>query len=184
MTPFTQPAKLQVLITGAAGIIGMCLRAHWRGRYGLLRLADIAEQEPAGAGEEVRTFDIRDIDSVERCMQGMDCVVHLAGVPVEDSWEKVLPLNIEGCYNVFEAARRRACGVSFSPARTMLSDFTGARGSLTIPCNRGPIPATAFRKCSAKQSAACTPTNTACRWRACASVHFANPIGRSSRASC
>ena len=107
MTPFTEPKKLRVLITGAAGIIGMCLRTHWRGRYGLLRLADIAEQEPAGAGEEVRTFDIRDIDSVEPCMQGMDCVVHLAGIPVEDSWEKVLPLNIGGCYNVFEAARRQ-----------------------------------------------------------------------------
>lgn len=107
MTPFTQPAGLRVLITGAAGIIGMCLRTHLRGRYALLRLADIAEQEPAGAGEEVRTFDIRDIDSVEPCMQGTDCVIHLAGVPVEDSWEKVLPLNIEGCYNVFEAARRQ-----------------------------------------------------------------------------
>jgi len=107
MTPFTEPARLRVLITGAAGIIGMCLRTHLRGRYALLRLADIAEQEPAGEGEDVRTFDIREIDSVERCMQGMDCVVHLAGVPVEDSWEKVLPLNIEGCYNVFEAARRQ-----------------------------------------------------------------------------
>lgn len=39
-------------------------------------------------------------------MQGIDCVIHLAGVPEEDSWDKVLPLNIEGCYNVFEAARR------------------------------------------------------------------------------
>ena len=39
-------------------------------------------------------------------MAGIDCVVHLAGMPVEAAWEKVLPLNIEGCYNVFEAARR------------------------------------------------------------------------------
>ena len=39
-------------------------------------------------------------------MQGMECVVHLAGQAVEADWEVVLPLNIEGCYNVFEAARR------------------------------------------------------------------------------
>jgi uronate dehydrogenase len=32
--------------------------------------------------------------------------VHLAGQSTEAEWEKVLPLNIEGCYNVFEAARR------------------------------------------------------------------------------
>ena len=35
--------------------------------------------------------------------------MHLAGVPEEAAWDQVLPLNIEGCYNVFEAARR--CGV-------------------------------------------------------------------------
>jgi uronate dehydrogenase len=31
----------------------------------------------------------------------------LAGVPEEAEWEKVLALNIEGCFNVFEAARRQ-----------------------------------------------------------------------------
>ena len=39
-------------------------------------------------------------------MAGIDCVVHLAGMPTEAPWEEVLRLNIEGCYNVFEAARR------------------------------------------------------------------------------
>lgn len=107
MTAFTEPEKLRVLVTGAAGKIGRCLRTNLHGRYGLLRLADIAPQEPAGQGEEVCAFDVRDISSVERCMQGMDCVVHLAGVPEEEVWEKILPMNIEGCYNVFEAARRQ-----------------------------------------------------------------------------
>ena len=40
-------------------------------------------------------------------MEGIDCVIHLAGMPEEDAWEKILPLNIEGCYNVFKAARRQ-----------------------------------------------------------------------------
>ena len=30
---------------------------------------------------------------------------HLAGIPDEDSWERIRRMNIEGCYNVFEAAR-------------------------------------------------------------------------------
>lgn len=106
MTPFTQPKKLKILITGAAGNIGMCLRKHLRGRYALLRLADIAPQEAAQEGEEVCRFDVRDMESIERCMSGIDCVVHLAGIPGADTWEKILPMNIEGCYNVFEAARR------------------------------------------------------------------------------
>ena len=106
-TPFNQPSGLRVLITGAAGNIGRALRAHLRGRYALLRLTDVAPQEAAGPGEEVDTVDIRDIAAVERSMEGIDCVIHLAGMPEEDAWEKILPLNIEGCYNVFEAARRQ-----------------------------------------------------------------------------
>lgn len=107
MTCFTKPENLRVLITGAAGNIGKCLRAHLSGRYGLLRLADIVEQEPARENEEICTIDVRDIGSIERCMQGMDCVIHLAGIPGAEAWEKILPMNIEGCYNVFEAARRQ-----------------------------------------------------------------------------
>jgi uronate dehydrogenase len=105
-TPFEEPARLRVLITGAAGNIGRVLRRHLHGRYALLRLTDIAAQAPAGAAEEVAVVDIRDIAAVEASMAGIDCVVHLAGIPEEDRWDKILPMNIEGCYNVFEAARR------------------------------------------------------------------------------
>lgn len=105
-TPFNQPEKLNVLITGAAGNIGLCLREHLRGRYRLLRLADVAEQAPAGENEEVVTFDLRDMASVERCMKDIDCVIHLAGISTASTWDKILPMNIEGCYNVFEAARK------------------------------------------------------------------------------
>lgn len=104
--PFNEASALRVLITGAAGNIGRTLRAHLKGRYALLRLTDIAPQEDAGPGEEVATVDIGDMAALENSMRGIDCVIHLAGVPEEAPWDKVLPLNIEGCYNVFEAARR------------------------------------------------------------------------------
>ena len=94
----------RVLITGAAGVIGRCLRAGLKGVYDELRLADIALQEPAGPGETVLRTDIRDIAALEAAMQSVDCVVHLAGIPVEGPWETVRDLNIDGCYNAFEAA--------------------------------------------------------------------------------
>lgn len=97
----------RILITGAAGQIGLALRTGLAGRYDLLRLADLAPQKTAGAGEEVVQFDLGDMPAVEAAMQGIDCVVHLGGVSVEDSWDKVLPANIAGCYNVFEAAYRQ-----------------------------------------------------------------------------
>jgi len=97
----------RILITGAAGKIGSALRTGLRGFYPLIRLLDIAPLGAAENGEDLCTTDIRDVAALERAMTGIDCVVHLAGMPEEAAWEKVLPLNIEGCYNVFEAARRR-----------------------------------------------------------------------------
>jgi uronate dehydrogenase len=104
MTPQTNK---RILITGAAGQIGDALRKGLRGSYPLIRLADIAPLGTAEAGEEILSTDIRDMVALEKAMAGMDCVVHLAGVPEEAEWEKVLSLNIEGCFNVFEAARRQ-----------------------------------------------------------------------------
>jgi uronate dehydrogenase len=95
-----------VMITGAAGKIGSVLRKALRASYPLVRLLDIAPLGAAENGEEVCAVDIRDAAALERAMAGIDCVVHLAGMSVEAPWEQVLPLNIEGCYNVFEAARR------------------------------------------------------------------------------
>ncbi|NYT43987.1 NAD(P)-dependent oxidoreductase [Alcaligenaceae bacterium] len=97
----------QVLITGAAGSIGQALRQAFSGRYTLLRLADIAAQGAAAPGEELVQADIRDLAAMEQAMQGIDCVVHLAGIPQEGPWDDVEALNINGCYNVFEAARRQ-----------------------------------------------------------------------------
>ncbi len=97
----------RVLITGAAGAIGRCLRAEFKGVYDELRLADIAPQAPAEPGETVLQTDIRDIAALEAAMADIDCVVHLAGIPVEGPWKTVRDLNIDGCYNAFEAARRQ-----------------------------------------------------------------------------
>jgi uronate dehydrogenase len=97
----------RILITGAAGKIGHALRKGLRGRYPLIRLLDIVPLGTAEAGEDIFATDIRDIAALEKPMAGIDCVVHLAGASEEAEWEKVLPLNIEGCFNVYEAARRQ-----------------------------------------------------------------------------
>jgi len=98
----------RVLITGAAGHIGKVLRQGLRGRYELLRLSDIAPLGNAtGSGEEVVQADVQDFAATHASMKGIDCVVHLGGVPIEDKWEKILPINIAGTYNVFEAARQQ-----------------------------------------------------------------------------
>lgn len=95
----------RIVITGAAGKIGSVLRKGLRGAYPLIRLLDVAPLGNTEEGEELFATDVRDIVALRKAMVGIDCVVHLAGVPDEAEWEKVLRLNIDGCYNVFDAAR-------------------------------------------------------------------------------
>jgi uronate dehydrogenase len=94
-----------VLITGAAGMIAAELRKRLSPRFSL-KLTDI---QPIGALSEREQFvaaDLADAAALETVMNGVQAVVHLGGVAVEDAWEKIMPANIAGAYNVFEAARR------------------------------------------------------------------------------
>jgi nucleoside-diphosphate-sugar epimerase len=91
----------RVLITGAGGVIGSILRAGWRGAYDLALLS----RSPLDVGATVG--DISKLDEIAAAFEGIDVVVHLAASDKpESAWEDVLPDNIVGTYNVFEAARR------------------------------------------------------------------------------
>lgn len=71
----------------AAGAIGKVLRGAYRGKF-RLRLSDVAPLGEAGPGEELVNADISDLAACGRMVQGVECVVHLGAVPVEDAWEK------------------------------------------------------------------------------------------------
>ncbi len=96
---------MKVLITGAAGAIGSTLRTGLAGRYALLRLSDRGELGAAGTGEELAPADLGDYEAVLAAMRGIDCVVHLGGIPHEAPWPEILESNIIGAYHMFEAAR-------------------------------------------------------------------------------
>jgi uronate dehydrogenase len=96
-----------VLITGAAGRIGGSLRESLRNVYPLLRLADVRPLAAAAAGEECVTADLTDFAAVSSMMRGIDCAIHLGGIPREGPWEAILEHNIAGTYNAFEAARQQ-----------------------------------------------------------------------------
>lgn len=102
------PLNHRILLLGAAGGIGSAIRQGLAGRYGLMRLADIAPLAPAEWGEETVHADLLDIPSLVAAMTSVDTVIHMAGVPVEpeaNAWDQVLPANIVGAHNLFEAAR-------------------------------------------------------------------------------
>ncbi len=96
----------RILITGAAGALGRLVRKELVGYAPILRLSDIAELGNPAKGEETVVCDLADADSVLRLVEGSDFIVHLGGISVEDTFEKILQTNIRGTYNVFEAARK------------------------------------------------------------------------------
>ena len=95
-----------ILVTGAAGAIGQVIRPALLRLSGLLRSADIAPFAPAGGNEECLSFDLRDFQSVRSAMEDIDIVFHFGGLSLEDDWEAIRDVNIDGTYNVFEAARQ------------------------------------------------------------------------------
>jgi uronate dehydrogenase len=94
----------RILLTGAggeaAGMIRPLLREHYR-----LRLSDLAPVSDRVADEEDVPADLSDFDAVRNAVEDVDGIVHLGGFSVEGPWGAILKANIEGTYNLYEAAR-------------------------------------------------------------------------------
>jgi NAD+ dependent glucose-6-phosphate dehydrogenase len=109
---------LKVLVTGANGLIGNLLYAHLLAQperfdpYAMVRSLDpgkrstLLESYQPLAPERARLADLTDFDSVQRAVEGMDVVVHLAADPDGRSgWDSVLQNNVTGTYHIYEASR-------------------------------------------------------------------------------
>ena len=96
----------RILLTGAAGNIGRVLRPRMKAYCDTLRVSDIGLMEAAGLDEEVVHADLSDPAAVHALLEGVDVVLHFGGVSVEKPFEEILPANIVGSYNLYEAARR------------------------------------------------------------------------------
>lgn len=107
---------MTVLVTGSAGTIGTAL---------MQRLPSL--------GWDVRGFDradghdITNATHLDAALEDVSAIVHLAGMPTEAPWPVIRDANIEGTFQVFEAARRRGVrrivyassnhAVGFTPVR-------------------------------------------------------------------
>jgi NAD+ dependent glucose-6-phosphate dehydrogenase len=97
--------KKKVLVTGATGVIGKAVREMLADQYDLHYLT----RSPADFPSFVA--DITDLEGIQPAFRGMDAVVHLAASSsVEATWDEVLPNNLIGTYNVYEAASREGVG--------------------------------------------------------------------------
>ena len=93
----------KILITGGGGSMGTALVDGLR-ESGLYDVVGTARRPKEERGEVL--LDVRDLERCIEVLKGVDMVVHLAfWMRNTDFVEQGIPTNIEGTYNIYEAAR-------------------------------------------------------------------------------
>ncbi len=100
----------RVLVTGAAGPIGRIACAGLAARGWKVRGLDKVPLDGVdGLADPPVLAEVTDAGAVRRATEGVDAVVHLAGM-AQASPDPVLAATVEGTFHVFDAARRAGVG--------------------------------------------------------------------------
>lgn len=101
----TKPFR-RILLTGAAGGLGKILRERLKAWTDTLVVSDLSDLGPAQAGEEVVQCDLADKAAVLAMVKDVELILHFGGISVEASFEDIMRANIQGTYNIYEAAHK------------------------------------------------------------------------------
>ena len=98
-----------MLVTGAYGRCGTAIIDHLHDRdeydFTYLNRSDRPDDHPYG-GYDTVVADVTDYEAIRPAFEGQDTVIHLAAYPYpEGGWEDTRDPNVQGMYNVLEAAR-------------------------------------------------------------------------------
>lgn len=96
----------KLLITGANGGLGSVCRTRLAHLAEQLRISARKGLGDAAAHEEIVYCDLGDKKAVEAMVHGCDGIVHMGGQSTEATWEVIRNANLDGMFNLFEAARK------------------------------------------------------------------------------
>jgi uronate dehydrogenase len=100
-------AMTKVALSGAGGNMGRILRVGLQKRGIDLRSAGgRSPLVPLHEGEDIMYGDLRDPVVVDRLLNEVDVLIHLAGTSVEKPLPEIIENNLVGLYQVYEGARR------------------------------------------------------------------------------
>jgi uronate dehydrogenase len=126
-----------IVLTGAAGMIGRVLRAHFAERRRALLITDIRPLDNVQPNETVMTGDLSDPAFCNQLLAGAEAVVHMGGVSTNRPLDVLLPHNYLALFNLYEAARaqrvRRVVYASSNHATGMYP--AGVRIDASMPVN-------------------------------------------------
>ncbi|SFU28748.1 NAD-dependent epimerase/dehydratase family protein [Pseudoduganella namucuonensis] len=101
----SKPFK-RILLTGAAGGLGKILRDRIKPWADVVVLSDIGDMGEAREGEEIVRCDLSDKAAVISLLEGVEAVLHFGGISTESNFEAIMAANIQGTYNLYEAAHK------------------------------------------------------------------------------
>lgn len=114
----------EVLLTGAAGRIGSALRTRLPEYGWTVRPFD---RDPCPGG---LVGDLASAADLDRAMDGVEAVVHLAGAAGESPWPQLRDANVDGLVNLFEATRRAGVRRVVWASSNHATGFTPVRSEL------------------------------------------------------
>ena len=101
----------KVALSGAGGNVGRILRVELQKRGVDLRSAGGSKPlAPLHDGEDVMHGDLKDPAVVDRLLQGVDVLIHMAGTSVERPLPEIIQNNLVALHEVYEGARRHKVG--------------------------------------------------------------------------
>ncbi|AJG19671.1 NAD-dependent epimerase/dehydratase family protein [Cupriavidus basilensis] len=101
----------KIALSGAGGQLGTVLRTALLARgYDLRSSGNSQSLAPVAEGEEVMRGDLCDPAVVDRLLDGVDVLIHMAGTSVERPLPEIIDNNLRALVEVYEGARRQKVG--------------------------------------------------------------------------
>ena len=101
----TEAGSLSIAITGGAGNVGTALRKILSPQLKHTRIIDLVEPVEIAGNESFHRADMSNLPELTGAFEGVDAVVHLAGLRGEAPLADILHVNVLGASNLYEAAR-------------------------------------------------------------------------------
>jgi len=120
----------RVLVTGASGAIGRLICPFLQVHGFKLRAFD---RSPGTTVEDSVCGCLEDLTSLRMAARGMDAIIHLAACADEaDFVSRLVPSNVIGLYNAFEAARLEGVPRFILASSCQTADLVGRRELITV----------------------------------------------------
>jgi UDP-glucose 4-epimerase len=100
---------MNILVTGGSGLVGKYVVDELLQHNHTVGVLDLITPS---ADVEFHHVDVLMLDDVTRAMNGYDTVIHMAGIPhpLNNTAKEVFHLNVNGTFNVLEAAAKNGIG--------------------------------------------------------------------------